>query len=1390
MVRTGTADVECVAEARRSIAAGGLPLLAVRVALLDGVTGSGAEELRAMSSAGLADDSVMASMLINSYRSARRLPKPDITTEACDDKPMFRSRVVLVDASGRVEGAWCTGHTRPDARQRAYVSLVHAMTERRLHMMSGRRTGTADSPTPEGASDQQPARKLWTRPSTTEAVPLPGDSDFASEFQRRFRNPHKHLMEATFLRGISGVLEMSQLVQLLFETAHPQWLPAKLAAIAGLTQAPIRLRQLLNAYSNGHGLPGVEFTETTRDGRRVGEGRLELSTGEVARVSAASAAANDVRHRCFVELIACVADFPDAMARTAQLRATGLTRLDGQTALQTLQRLEILDGRAALCDPDFTLNADETWSCQLHGELEGEPVGATGVDSTKTSAREQAARLLLLAGNKRICDRSEFRSVGATHQPTPAADEKRQVASEQVTRQTPQPQAPRGFTERQPTRGIGRLAALGLLSNGADLVFDPYFGEIGTLLCLEPTDTRQELPDKSTYRQFLWPGGELRTARCWPVNILVLLEDLASHEPRRWSASASIWSQATRHALQIIRDGRVLPHITDLGDGKKYIPTWRAMATADDSPYSEILGGIRLLPMATGAEDVVRPPLDLVTGYIDMVVDAFMPSMARYAVHGPAPFVAHIITHEPITPLQDWVDEVDEFAADLSQVPIVLRLGAPDMESQTVTARLFLTDDEGQEFEARESWQLEGLRRQNSERLHHRCRRTLRRAAALLPALQPLADTTLPDAVLLSLYDVATLRSDLSPDIQRHGLRIEWTDDWVEQIAVTVDVILPSAFREADHRLGLSDVFDRRWRFTLDGEELTDGELRRLASATLPCVRLRNRWMVLTPDLLDKVCEPIVPVDEDQGRSALDALGGFIWIDGIRYACTPTVGLAKLVKTLRDAMTAPPSTRSRSHPQLDLYQHQAVQWLEALGENGLSGLLADEAGTGKTPTAIAFHLSPRRRGHNRPTLVLVPNAANIDQWISELRQFAPQELVYRFGPVVRRAFTRRMVGRCVLVTTYATMRKNAQRFASLNWGLVIADEAQTIKNPKTKVWRCAANLPTDLRLALSGTPLENGPCDLHALLDWCNPRLMGRYATFRKYVVDPALAAADPSHEVLAVVRPFIMRRLKSDPALALGLPDLVTTRHLVDMTSEQRGMHQAMMFDTADEIRTAKVPAGRLVLKAITALRKIANAAAHFADDRPDEILADPAKAVVRTPKLAKLAELLQATATDECVVVYTSFLKAALLVAAFLEGTGHATALYHGKMSRQQRAATLQRVADGEVKVLLMTLQSGGIGLNITRPSQVIHFDVHPNPAVEDQGNSRVHRRGQTRPVHVHKLISVGSIEQRLDELQGQKRHIASLLVPNASGQWPGELTVQPFQLLNSMSGELLDA
>ncbi|OIK08112.1 hypothetical protein BIV23_01210 [Streptomyces monashensis] len=603
----------------------------------------------------------------------------------------------------------------------------------------------------------------------------------------------------------------------------------------------------------------------------------------------------------------------------------------------------------------------------------------------------------------------------------------------------------------------------------------------------------------------------------------------------------------------------------------------------------------------------------------------------------------------------------------------------------------------------------------------------------------------------------------------RLGITVEWQDNWPGDLTVqaTVGTGTPTPVSSGD--FGLGEVLDRRWQVTLDGQVLTEEEMDTLTAQALPIVRLRNRWVLLDEGVRERLKRrALPPIGLREGM--LDVLFGTITIDGTTYACSAVDGLAELIEELRnqDRQSSLDGLSALSDTALHSYQISALTWLDRLTTLGFGAVLADDMGIGKTVTAIAFHLS-RRHLAPGPTLVVCPSGL-VDNWYREISTRAPSAPVIRYtGP------KRRLTGLhpdSIVLTSYHLMCKDSRELSEHTWGLFIADEAQKIKNADTTAARIARTIPAATRLALTGTPIENQPGELWAILDWCNPELFSTRQGFLAQYARPVQESIGAAHvdearsRVHQLLLPFIRRRLKTDPALGLKLPPKHETTHNVALSREQIGLCEALHRDTFDQLRTCPdgKKRGQMLLNLITSYRKVANSPDHYTGTDPAFVTADPHTAADRAPKLAALDTILRNIRDKgESALVFTSYVVAGRLLCAYLAGRGFRPLLFDGSLSRTQRTGVLDAFSTGAADVLVMTLHSGGLGLNITHANHVIHYDRNWNPALEAQANDRVHRIGQQRAVQVHYLVTAGSIEDRITGLLAHKRHLADAFLPS---------------------------
>ncbi|MET7640696.1 DEAD/DEAH box helicase [Streptomyces sp. NPDC005438] len=645
----------------------------------------------------------------------------------------------------------------------------------------------------------------------------------------------------------------------------------------------------------------------------------------------------------------------------------------------------------------------------------------------------------------------------------------------------------------------------------------------------------------------------------------------------------------------------------------------------------------------------------------------------------------------------------------------------------------------------------------------------LRRAAAAWPPLEALLRRAVPDCLELEEPELAALLGEeVAARLRTAGVEVLWPRQFARGLT-TRGVLAPEDDQEQPDgprpfALGLDAVLRFRWRFALGGAELSPEELDRLAEAGRPLVRLRDEWVLVDPEALRRARQRV-----DQRLTLRDALGVALtgtlatepgknddpsdqapvpvtaqgWLEGLREQLADPEG------------GEPPPVPEELRATLRDYQRRGVGWLHRMTSWGLGACLADDMGLGKTVTLIALHLTRKAEGHTAPTLVVCP-ASLLGNWEREIARFAPGTPVRRFHQQARDLDG--LGEGAFVLTTYGTLRVDRERLAATRWGMVVADEAQHAKNPRSATARALRALPTDARVALTGTPVENNLSELWALVDWATPGVWGSLAAFRARHADP-VEAGDPeaAQRLARLTRPFVLRRRKSDPGVAPELPPKTLTDRAVSLTVEQTGLYEAVVRELMGRIQDSGGLARRgLVVKLLTALKQVCN--------HPAQYLAETEPVLEgRSGKLELLDELLDTLLAEEAgVLVFTQYVAMGRLLALHLGRRGIPVRFLHGSTPVAERDRMVREFqehpeAGGAPPVFLLSLRAAGTGLNLTRASHVVHYDRWWNPAVEDQATDRAHRIGQQRPVQVHRLIAEGTVEDRIAELLRRKAELA---------------------------------
>ncbi|MEW2632229.1 DEAD/DEAH box helicase [Streptomyces sp. NPDC048389] len=865
--------------------------------------------------------------------------------------------------------------------------------------------------------------------------------------------------------------------------------------------------------------------------------------------------------------------------------------------------------------------------------------------------------------------------------------------------------------------------------------------------------------DTSSVRSVTVPAVVMSVAAAAPL-LIAARRDPAAHP------AAACWGAAVLHALHLVARGRLLPGLTPSDHD-----AWRA-GPLDADDVAQLRAIAAAMPYEAHAAPVdgagplrLPEPESLVRVFFDAVADSLPRTPAAASAVG-APFAAAEPQHLPGA--RDWAAEA---AAGMDAgVRVSLRLdlsayelfdvsadGGAERNAGAAVVQVHSLADPTLVMDAARLWTGDG-----DEHFGPRARidtvLALRRAARAWQPLARLLERNVPDVLPLTEDELYELLGPGTTRLGAAGVSVHWPKELARTLtAAAVVRSAPGSATDGTPFFDSADLLRFDWQLALDGDPLTEGEMDALAESHRPIVRLRDRWVVVDPDLVRKARKRELGLLEPVDALAV-ALTGTAEVDGETVEAVPTGALAALRDRLT-ATTAPAEAPDGLHATLRDYQLRGLAWLDLMTSLGLGGCLADDMGLGKTVTVIALHL---RRARSAPTLVVCP-ASLLGNWQREIARFAPGVPVRRFHGTGRSLDT--PDGGFVL-TTYGTMRSSAEELAARTWGMVVADEAQHVKNPFSATAKALRTIPTFARVALTGTPVENNLSELWALLDWTTPGLLGPLKAFRsRHARLVENGEDDDAVERLArLVRPFLLRRKKSDPGIVPELPPKTESDHPVPLTREQASLYEAVVRETMAAIEAADGIARRgLVMKLLTALKQICNHPAQYLKEYgTDQGIGAIARLAGRSGKLALLDELLETILSEDgSVLVFTQYVSMARLLSAHLSSRAIPSQLLHGGTPVAERERMVDRFQSGEVPVFILSLKAAGTGLNLTRAGHVVHYDRWWNPAVEEQATDRAYRIGQTQPVQVHRLVAEGTVEDRIADMLASKRALADAVL-----------------------------
>ncbi|MBC8091273.1 MAG: DEAD/DEAH box helicase, partial [Pseudonocardia sp.] len=474
--------------------------------------------------------------------------------------------------------------------------------------------------------------------------------------------------------------------------------------------------------------------------------------------------------------------------------------------------------------------------------------------------------------------------------------------------------------------------------------------------------------------------------------------------------------------------------------------------------------------------------------------------------------------------------------------------------------------------------------------------------------------------------------------------------------------------------------------------------------------------------------------------------------------------------------------------ELRPYQRRGVAWLAFLAELGLGACLADDMGLGKTVQLLALEAHERAQGKTGPTLLLCPMSL-VGTWQREAAKFAPDLRVHAHHGVGRPhgpALTAAVAAADLVVTTYATASRDVEELEAVAWHRLVLDEAQTVKNSRARDAQSVRRFVAGHRVALTGTPVENRLSEMWAVMDVLNPGLLGTADRFRaRYAIPIERHGSTEAAELLRrVTRPYLLRRVKTDPTIIDDLPEKIEITQHYTLTREQASLYRTVVDDMMEKIEDSDgIERRGNVLAAMTKLKQVCN--------HPAQLLHDGSGIGRRSGKVTRLEEILGEILDEgDRAICFTQFTEFGHMLVPHLSARFDTDVAYlHGGTPKKRRDEMVARFQAGEgAPILLLSLKAGGTGLTLTAANHVVHLDRWWNPAVENQATDRAFRIGQQRNVQVRKFVCPGTVEERVDEMITRKKALSEMVVGDGEG-WLTELSTESLREVFTLGADALE-
>ncbi|MFK7759511.1 MAG: DEAD/DEAH box helicase [Phycisphaerales bacterium] len=690
----------------------------------------------------------------------------------------------------------------------------------------------------------------------------------------------------------------------------------------------------------------------------------------------------------------------------------------------------------------------------------------------------------------------------------------------------------------------------------------------------------------------------------------------------------------------------------------------------------------------------------------------------------------------------------------------------------------------------------------------------LGRASRYYKRLEEALDETEPIQLMIETQEAYRFLREVKPVLEEQGIAVEcpsWWDSAAGRLGTKLridsdpsEMVLGEGAdaEAAGAQLGLGTLVGYHWEIAIGDTTLTLHEFEELAQKNSPLVRVGGQWVEIRPEDVENAISFMrenpggemelgeamqLALASDSSQTGLPVTG----VEATGWVAS-MLGGEEGVSVELPILETPDSFKGTLRP----YQSRGLSWMAFMERFGFGACLADDMGLGKTIQMIALIAHERSITDQRidPTLLVVPMSV-IGNWVKEFERFAPSIKVQVHHGVDRPqgdAFVEACSKSDVIVTTYALVHRDNEFITNVKWGRMVLDEAQFVKNPAAKQSISVRSLNVPRRIAMTGTPVENRLSELWSIMDFLNPKYLGASGSFRKKFALPIERHRDQikMDKLRTMVRPFILRRVKTDPTVVSDLPEKIESKEWCSLTSEQASLYEGCVKRMLTDVEHAEgIHRRGLVLAALIKLKQICNHPAQMLKESDPQFgkIIDPS----RSGKCVRLLEQLdEVMAEGAQALIFTQFRQMGHILSAMLrQELGKEVLFLHGGTSQGQRQKMIDdfQEATGKTPILLLSLKAGGVGLNLTAATHVFHFDRWWNPAVENQATDRAYRIGQTRTVQVHKYIVRGTLEERIDEMIESKTELAENIIGHGE-RWLTDLGTDKLRSLLALRADTI--